>query len=83
MAASCRLRDLRAQPGNKVCVDCSQKNPQWASFSYEIFTCPKSSGRAWRDPPVVKKNLGIGKSKPPLSGGTTVGGGGSGSNGGG
>ena len=44
-AASRRLRELQSQPANKICVDCSQKNPQWASVSYGVFMCLECSGK--------------------------------------
>ncbi|KAH7865527.1 hypothetical protein Vadar_007806 [Vaccinium darrowii] len=44
-ASSRRLRDLQSQPSNKICVDCSQKNPQWASVSYGVFMCLECSGK--------------------------------------
>lgn len=45
MAASRRLRDLQSQAGNKICVDCAQKNPQWASVSLGVFMCLECSGK--------------------------------------
>ncbi|EXB82157.1 ADP-ribosylation factor GTPase-activating protein AGD7 [Morus notabilis] len=45
MVASRRLRDLQSQPWNKICVDCSQKNPPWASVSYGVFMCLECSGK--------------------------------------
>ncbi|KQK22312.1 probable ADP-ribosylation factor GTPase-activating protein AGD6 [Brachypodium distachyon] len=43
--AARRLRELQGQNGNKTCVDCAQRNPQWASVSYGVFMCLECSGK--------------------------------------
>eukprot|EP00930_Biecheleria_cincta_P001219 TRINITY_DN102377_c0_g1_i1.p1 TRINITY_DN102377_c0_g1~~TRINITY_DN102377_c0_g1_i1.p1 ORF type:complete len:290 (+),score=62.30 TRINITY_DN102377_c0_g1_i1:78-947(+) len=35
---------IRALPGNRICVDCNNKNPQWASVSYGCLMCLECSG---------------------------------------
>ncbi|MED6150204.1 hypothetical protein PIB30_070129 [Stylosanthes scabra] len=39
LGASRRLQDLQSQAAKKICVDCSKKNPWWASISYYVFVC--------------------------------------------
>lgn len=35
---------IRALPGNRICCDCNNKNPQWASVTYGCLMCLECSG---------------------------------------
>mmetsp|Transcript_26918 Transcript_26918/g.62095 ORF Transcript_26918/g.62095 Transcript_26918/m.62095 type:complete len:427 (+) Transcript_26918:79-1359(+) len=42
---------IRALPGNNLCADCSNINPQWASISYGSLVCLECSG--------IHRSLGV------------------------
>jgi len=41
---SCR-KILQSIPGNSQCIDCGNRNPDWASVSYGVLLCTACSGR--------------------------------------
>ncbi|XP_039071384.1 uncharacterized protein LOC120218532 [Hibiscus syriacus] len=42
-AATSRLQFIQSRQSNKICVDCKNKIPQWASVTYDVFMCSKCS----------------------------------------
>lgn len=51
MPCSPAVAELRAKPENKVCADCAQRDPTWASANLGVFLCLNCSG--------VHRSLGV------------------------
>ena len=42
--ASKRLNSLLMLPGNRICADCKEPDPRWASYNLGIFLCIRCAG---------------------------------------
>merc|ERR1712212_1038131 len=40
-----RLKEVRSQNGNNMCVECGKLNPQWVSLTYCIWICIECSAK--------------------------------------